>query len=97
MAFEINMTQKLTYYATETLIGNDSTIPKSIRDEIILFAKRNIISGDEFCPRCLKAHLIKKAKQRKISASDVLAVALSPDCEEGHHGYYMDGEDIIKI
>lgn len=49
------------------------------------------------CPRCLKAHLIKKAEELDLD-HDLRELLFSMvEFETGHYGYYMDGDELIKI
>ncbi len=105
------MTLKIKSLASETifideesfsvvLLLSSNRISNSLKEEIRLFAKRNSLakrnSVNECCPRCLKAHLIKHAKQSPDLLQALLVEEFIP-FEAGHHGYYMDAEEVIKI
>ena len=49
------------------------------------------------CSSCLKAHLIKKAEEKNLDKDLMEVLFLMVEHETGHHGYYLDGEEMIKI
>jgi len=84
---------------------NQGKIPRELMKEIESFVKRNALvevasSLDgrkpiyHCCPSCLKAHLVKKTNSNK-KIERLLSELLG--YETGHHGYYMDGENLVKI
>jgi hypothetical protein len=44
------------------------------------------------CPRCLKAHLISKLGEESIDGFEAFE-----EEELGHHGHYLDGDEVVKI
>lgn len=66
--------------------------------ELEVFTKRNALSKqiNDCCPRCLKAHLIKKAKEYSLF-SEIKNIESLLQEEPGHHGYYLDEDEIVKI
>jgi|GEM_PF-3765564 len=81
---------------TFPILTQDIKISSSVKREAKLFLKRNILAKNECCPRCLKAHLVKHAKQSLNILQALLVEEIIP-FEAGHHGYYMDAEEVIKI
>jgi len=83
-------------------------LPKKLRVEIEAFKQRNalVVVGSRIkgkkpiyscCPRCLKAFVLKKAGEMELGEIvEGMLVSLF-DCEWGHNGYYMDGEDLRKV
>ena len=80
-------------------------IPDDLISELESFAERNRISQREFgtfdaapyCPRCLKAHAIRTAKTMGMDKEYLTVLNDFFDCEAGHNGYYMDGEEILEF
>lgn len=70
--------------------------PLYLIESVSEFATRNVLMGEACCMRCLKAHLLSKARKEK--SSDILAlIHKAIDEETGHHGYYLDDEEVRKI
>ncbi len=67
-----------------------------ILESVTEFASRNILVGKVCCLRCLKAHLLRKAQEEK-SSNLVLLIHKVIREEAGHHGYYLDGEEVRKV
>lgn len=74
-----------------------------ISDELISetenFLERNMIKNayDQCCPRCLKAHAIKKAIDLGLTQKEIDYLDNIFEGEVGHDGYYLDGEELIKV
>lgn len=49
------------------------------------------------CIRCLKAHMVKKAEEHGLTRGGIKFLSSFLDGEAGHYGYYLDGEDLIKL
>jgi len=64
-------------------------------EELSSFNERNLIHGKECCPRCLKAHLLKASKDEPVHFHKTIKGYLRG--EIGHNGYYLDGDEVIKI
>ncbi len=69
--------------------------------EIESFAKRNTIvkvgKDKHFCHNCMKAHIIKKARELELPPSAIKPFLSKLEGEEGHNGYYLDEEDLIRL
>jgi hypothetical protein len=76
--------------------------------EIKEFVKRNSLGvfasriGDKkeihyCCPRCLKAFAMKKSEEMNLSPLVANSVKSVFDCEWGHDGYYIDGEELEEV
>ena len=83
-------------------------IPDDLIAELEDYAERNllknIVSDKEHkkmiegcCPRCLKAHMLKTAGQLGISTEGRQFLSLFMKGEAGHHGYYLDEDELIEI
>ncbi len=83
-------------------------IPDLLISEIEKFNKSNYIALTESplnkeryiyhsCPRCLKAHTLKKAQEIGLDEAAINYVSQLFDCEKGHHGYYLDNEELKEI
>lgn len=102
------MTLKLNLQALEHNFSFDEyEIPAFLSEEIRKFAQRNILvtldankeSGlkEICCIRCLKAHLAKKMKERGSSTKIIEKIGFLKREQPGHDGYYLDGQELIKI
>jgi len=49
------------------------------------------------CPRCLKAHMIKTAEKIGLQSESIRFLSYFTKGEAGHYGYYLDGNELIKI
>lgn len=80
-------------------------LEKEARD----FIKRNVIiestlicSEGKFtsqipcCEQCLKAHLLKKAEKFRIDKEKISMLEYCFKCEEGHNGFYLDVNKVVK-
>ncbi len=90
------MRQKLVYEAPEFLFGKDN-LPSFFVEEIEKFKERNRIDGKYLCNNCLSAHLIKKVKESGEKEEVINKLKKEFKDEIGHHGYYLDGEELVKI
>lgn len=81
-------------------------LPDSLISEMGLFVSRNnIIDGCDVnknslsccCPNCLKAHALNYAKKLGMNKSYILALQMMIEGNIGHNGYYLDGEELIKV
>ncbi|MEK6856003.1 MAG: hypothetical protein AABX66_02475 [Nanoarchaeota archaeon] len=77
-----------------------------IQDELIAsiesFVERNNViepkgTSHTSCPHCLKAHTIKKAKELELDRESVRFLSNLIKGNLGHDGYYLDGDELIKI
>ena len=46
---------------------------------------------------CLKAYALKKAAELGLGQNAIAAVRRMIPGETGHNGYYMDGEELIRV
>lgn len=66
--------------------------------DIESFLIRNKIPHTQICClRCLKAHALNVARQKKLDKEAVSYLHESLLEEEGHEGYYLDEDKLIKI
>lgn len=70
--------------------------------EIDLFCQRNNYKRPEkelhtCCPNCLKAHAFMKAKEIGVSEEGIDIIFSVLKGSLGHEGYYLDGDELIKI
>jgi len=83
-------------------------IPRSLLHEINIFTLRNPVMEVASkvrsrspvygcCSRCLKAYLIRRARAEGYGKEVEEAIGEMLKCEIGHHGYFMDGEDLVKV
>jgi len=81
-------------------------LPDSLLVELENFARKNACAvsesnGDKLhhcCVKCLKAHAFKKAKEIKLDEKRMSwLMDMFGEELEGHDGYYIDGEDLIKL
>jgi len=79
-----NLIAELEEYTERNSLAN--LVPEECREEVY-----------GCCPRCLKAHMIKTAEQLGLSSKEREFLSLFVDGETGHHGYYMDGDELVKI
>ena len=49
------------------------------------------------CSRCLKAHAFRKAKEIGVSKDGMKVIFSLLNGKIGHEGYYMDGNELVKI
>jgi len=49
------------------------------------------------CPRCLKAFAMKKSEEMKLSPLVSNSVVSMFDCEWGHEGFYIDGDELVEV
>lgn len=83
-----------------------SNISKKLFLEAVNFGRRNKLIEraraieepvQECCPHCLKAHLLKKAEEMNDGRSIRQLIMKMAEYRNGHDGYYMDGDKLIKI
>ena len=84
-------------------------IPDYVLSEIMNYAYRNkLLEGeyslsekevfDYFCPSCLKAHTQKIIEKFELPKETAKALMGLFNCREtGHNGYYLDGNEVIKV
>jgi len=81
-------------------------LPDSLLVEMENFAKKNALAvsesnGNKFhhcCVKCLKAHALKKAREIKLDEKRMSwLMDMFGGEAEGHEGYYIDGEELVKI
>ena len=75
-------------------------IPDSYLAELNEYIQRNSVAqvGSKHfcCHRCLKAHSIKKANEYGLGPCAVYIIYSLLNCESGHEGYYLDGDDLVS-
>ncbi|MEK6927206.1 MAG: hypothetical protein AABX11_02135 [Nanoarchaeota archaeon] len=81
---------------------NRILIPDTLISELDEFTKRNNVSQSQeelhsSCPNCLKAHAIKTAIDIGLDADAIIFLQNLLDGKTGHEGYYLDGDELIKI
>jgi len=82
-------------------------IPDTLISEMESFASRNIIIEEKnqqtadymqaCCPSCLKAHAVSSAKKIGLNNKAISALQNSLKGNLGHNGYYLDGEELVKL
>ncbi|MBI2632085.1 hypothetical protein HYW75_03715 [Candidatus Pacearchaeota archaeon] len=90
------MALKLTYPASEFLF-DIKNLPSQILREMGEFKKRNRIIGEIYCKKCFNAHILKKAREYKLREDLIIKLKDNFESEIGHHGYYLDGDELIKL
>jgi|SRR3989344_1517583 len=89
-------------------LSSNSELPENLISEIESFRKRNALVEIEIpirnaftvvqcCPQCIKAHAIKKANDLGLGQQALNVIEKEFSGEIGHKGYYLDGEDLIKL
>lgn len=78
-------------------------LPTSLLYEMVAFVKRNslIKTGENkeryiCCEHCFKAHLLKKAQENNFE-NEIKSIFTCLNGEDGHYGYYIDRNNLIKI
>ncbi|MBS3088531.1 hypothetical protein J4402_02005 [Candidatus Pacearchaeota archaeon] len=81
-------------------------LPDSLLAELENFAKRNACAVSEVeegkihhcCVKCLKAFALRKSKEIQLDEKRTnWLVDMFGEETEGHEGYYIDGEELVKI
>lgn len=84
-------------------------LPDNLIAEMESFTERNSLINIEAqaqmgkaelnhcCPRCLKAHALKVGRDLGLDNVSLSFISGLFDCELGHEGYYLDGDNLIKI
>jgi hypothetical protein len=81
-------------------------LPDELLEGLEKFARRNALAVSESdgekthhcCVRCLKAHALKRAKVMKLDEKRMKWLNdMFGDEEEGHSGFYLDEEELVKI
>ncbi len=72
----------------------EANISTELLYELSHFIQRNSLVRGECCLRCFKAHALKLVK--KEYGFFGIIDNLIPE-EVGHHGYYLDGEEMKKV
>lgn len=90
-------TNKLVHYKVIGLTRG-LIIPDDLIAKMESFMKRNSIKeANHCCPNCLKAHILKTANDIGISRDGKQFLSLFIGGEAGHNGYYLDGDELVKI
>lgn len=81
-------------------------LPDSLLVELENFAKRNACAVSEVeggkihhcCNKCLKAYALKKAKEIQLDEKRMSwLIDMFGEETEGHEGYYIDEEELIRV
>jgi len=89
-----------------SVVEHAPQVPKEFWIELDNFVNRNTIAETSdrngktkhYCMHCLKAHALKIAQQRGLKNGEMKLIGrLFEKNHLGHEGYYIDGENIIKI
>jgi len=83
-------------------LSHGAIVPDDLISELEKFKDRNIIleikgDGRVCCSMCLKAYALKKAAELGLGQNAIAAVRRMIPGETGHNGYYMDGEELIRV
>ena len=81
-------------------------LPDDLLVELENFAKRNACAVSEVeggkihhcCVKCLKAYALKKAKEIQLDEKRTSwLIDLFGEEAEGHEGYYIDEEELVRV
>lgn len=73
---------------------------EDVIQELEDFVHRNLIVESDkngYCGRCLKAHAMHQLKKSGLSKEAIRFMDNIFLCETGHHGYYLDENNLIRI
>lgn len=84
-------------------LNNGMIIPDDFIAELERFRDRNVVVnvegnyGKVCCSQCLKAYALKKAEELGLGKKAMNAVSKMLQGEVGHEGYFMDGDELVRI
>jgi hypothetical protein len=84
-------------------LRNGMIIPDDFIAKLENFKERNAVEGigesygKVCCTQCLKAYALKKAEELGLGKKAIGIVEKMLEGKTGHNGYFMDGDELVRI